>query len=69
MGGGWTRACRHAHPDVVEADKCAMKRSVNAIVRDAAGTAIISPAPYLHKRRVLHRIFDAANALLAGDRK
>jgi len=66
---GWTRPCRHTHPDAVETNKCAMKRSVNAIVRNPLDArATIAPAPYLHQRRLTKRVIAAAEQIVRQTR-
>lgn len=65
---GWTRGCRHQHPDIDAADKCAEKRNAEVIVCDPDERVkpAIVPAPYLAVRRQRRRIVESAEHLLRG---
>ncbi len=64
----FTRPCRHAHPDLLETDKCARKRNATTIVRDLDGRISMAPAPYLRVRRQTQRILKAAESIVLAAR-
>lgn len=67
-GLGWTRACRHEHSSIDDADRCAEKRNATIIVCDPleVKAPAIVPAPYLAVRRERARIVRAAEQILTA---